>query len=80
MLFRFSISKTNGTIAVYDEPYRDEHSAFMHVKWLCWHSEFVVSVTLHRHLDCDCCGPIQRIGTFILDGDQVINRETKQAL
>lgn len=80
MLFRFSVKKTNGWLDVYDEPFRDQSDALKRVIEWCKYTFRVESVTLHRHLDSNSCGPIQLIGTFVCDGTKVINRETKEAI
>lgn len=80
MLFRFSISHASGLYSCYDRNLDGLNDAKAWACYLLQRWSYVQSVTLHQHLTDDDCGPIQFIGTFILDGTKVINRETKVAI
>lgn len=80
MLFRFSISHVSGLYSWYDRNLNSLADAKAWVQLLLQSWGYIQSVTLHKHLTDDYRGPIQFIGTFILDGTKVINRDTKQAI
>lgn len=77
MLFRFSISHASGLYSCYDRNLDGLNDAIAWVKLLLQSWGYIQSVTLHQHLTDDSCGQIQLVGTYILDGTKVINRETK---
>lgn len=80
MLFRFSILHASGINSCYNRNLNSLNDAKAWAGYLLQRWGYVQSVTLHQYLTDDTCGPIQFIGTYILDGARVINRETKQAL
>lgn len=80
MLFRFSFSHVSGNSSCYDRNFNCLDDAKAWVRYCLQTWGYIQSVTLHQYLTEDSCGPIQFIGTFILDGVKVINRDSKQAL
>jgi hypothetical protein len=80
MLFRFSISHVSGLYSCYDRNLDSLADAKAWVQLLLQSWGYIQSVTLHKHLTDDSCDQIQFIGTFILDGTKVINRDTKEAI
>ena len=80
MVFKFSISHVSGLYSCYDRTLDSLADAKAWVQLLLQSWGYIQSVTLHQYLTDDSCGPIQFIGTFILDSGKVINRETKKAI
>lgn len=80
MLFTFSISHASGLYSCYYRNLDGLNDAIAWVKLLLQSWGYIQSVTLHQYLTDDSCGQIQFIGSFILDGTKVINRETKVAI
>ncbi len=80
MLFRFSISHVSGLYSSYDRYLNSLADAKAWVKYLLQTWGYIQSVTLYVLLEIDSCDPIQFIGTYILDGTKVINRDTKEAI
>lgn len=77
MLFRFSLSKVSAKLSFYDQEFDRLADAKVFTRFLLHSFGDIVSVTIHQYLTDDSCGPIKFIGTYILDGTKVINRETK---
>lgn len=80
MFFRFTFSHVSGHTACHDRNFNclDDAKAWVRYCFQAW--SYIQSITLHQYLTDDSCDTIQFIGTFILDGDKVINRETKEAI
>ena len=80
MLFRFSFSHVSGYSSCYNRNFDCLEDAKQWVRYCLQLWGSVESVTLDQYLTDDSCGPIKFIGTFIHDGFEVINRDSKQAL
>lgn len=80
MFFRFSFSHVSGHSSSYYRTFTclDDAKSWVRYCLLTW--GYIKSVTLHQYLTEDSCEPGQFIGTFILDGTKVINRDSKQAI
>lgn len=55
-------------------------SARLSILWAFKKCPRVKSITLHRHLDQDSCGPIEFVGSFIYDGTNVVKLDSKKAI
>ena len=80
MFFRFSFSHVSGHSSSYYRTFTclDDAKEWVRYCLLTW--SYIKSVTLHQYLTEDSCEPGMFIGTYILDGTEVINRDSKQAI
>lgn len=80
MLFRFSFLKVDGSIFSRDLEFKYLDGAKAYVRSYLFKWSSLESITLHQYLTDDSCGPIQFIGTFILEDGLCVNRETKEPI